>query len=93
LQQAVPDLDRHLAERSIEILPYDAWYLTEGAFDPHSVIHGQEKRAQALAMGYAGMHASGTPVWRHEQGWWDVRAYEQERDKVIAQQRVIVLCT
>jgi hypothetical protein len=28
-----------------------------------------------------------------EQGWWDVRAYEQERDKVIAQQRVIVLCT
>jgi DcmR-like sensory protein len=26
LQQAVPDLDRHLAERSIEILPYDAWW-------------------------------------------------------------------
>jgi PAS domain S-box-containing protein len=94
LQQAVPDLDRHLAERSIEILPYDAWYLTGGAFDLHSVIQGlQEKLAQAVARGYAGMRASGTPVWGHEQGGWDFRAYEQELDKVIAQQRMLVLCT
>ena len=94
LRQAVPDLDRHLVERSIEILPYDAWYPTEGAFDLHSVIQGlQEKLAQALARGYAGMRASGTPVWRHEQGWWDFRAYEQELDGVIAHQRMIVLCT
>jgi signal transduction histidine kinase len=27
LRQAVPDLDRYLAERSIEILPHDEWYL------------------------------------------------------------------
>jgi PAS domain S-box-containing protein len=94
LQQAVPDLDRHLAERSIAILPYDAWYPTEGAFDLYSLIQGwQEKLAQALARGYAGMRASGTPVWSHEQGGWDVRAYEQEFDGVIAQQCMLVLCT
>jgi PAS domain S-box-containing protein len=94
LRQAVPDLDRHLVERSIEILPYDAWYLTEGAFDFHSIIQSlQEKLAQALARGYAGMRASGTPVWGHEQGWGDLRAYEHELDKVIAQQRMLVLCT
>jgi hypothetical protein len=62
LRQAMPDLDRHLAERSIEILPYDAWYRTGGAFDLHGLFHGQEKLTQALARGYAGMRASGTPV-------------------------------
>ena len=70
LQQVVPDLDHYLAERSIEMLPYDVWYRTGGTFDRHSVIQGlQTKRAQALARGYAGMRASGNPVWRHEQGW------------------------
>jgi len=94
LRQAVPDLDRHLTERSIEILPYDAWYLTEGAFDFHSIIQSlQEKLAQALARGYAGMRASGTPVWRHEQGWSDLRVYEQELDGAIVRQRMLVLCT
>jgi two-component system sensor histidine kinase UhpB len=94
LQQAVPDLDRYLAERSIEMLPHDAWYLTGGAFDLHSVIQGwQEKLAQALARGYAGMRVSGNPVWMHSQGWWDVRAYEQALDVSIAQQRMLVLCT
>ena len=35
LQQAMPDLERYLAERSIEILPHDEWYLKGGAFDLH----------------------------------------------------------
>src|SRR5262245_56658792 len=44
LQQVVPDLDRYLAERSIEMLPYDAWYRTGGAIDLHSVIHGLQTK-------------------------------------------------
>jgi hypothetical protein len=49
LRQAVPGLDRYLAERSIEILPYDEWYLKGGAFDLHRVINGwHDKLDQAF---------------------------------------------
>src|SRR2546422_10169193 len=32
LRQAVPDLDCYLAERRLEMLPHDEWYLKGGAF-------------------------------------------------------------
>jgi C4-dicarboxylate-specific signal transduction histidine kinase len=94
LQQAVPDLDRHLAERSIEILPYEAWYLTGGTFDLHSVIHSlQEKLAQALDRGYAGMRASGDATWLFEKDWRHFCDYEDGLNEVIGNQRLAVLCT
>jgi len=53
LRRAVPDVDRHLAERSLEILPHDEWYLKDGTFDLPRVIRGwNEKLEQALARGY-----------------------------------------
>src|SRR5689334_12791727 len=52
LRHAVPDLDRYLAEQSIEVLPHDEWYLKGGVFDFHRVTNGwHEKLAQALARG------------------------------------------
>src|SRR5438445_12274095 len=53
LRRAVPDVDRQLAERSLEILPHDEWYLKDGTFDLPRVIRGwNEKLEQALARGY-----------------------------------------
>jgi len=94
LQRAVPDLDRYLAERSIEILPYDAWYRTEGAFDLHRVINGcKEKLDQALARGYAGLRVTGDTSWIHKHDWEDFSAYEKELSDSIANQRMLVFCT
>src|SRR5712691_8962927 len=31
LRQAIPDVDRHLADGSLEIHPHSEWYLTRGA--------------------------------------------------------------
>src|ERR1700694_4096296 len=53
LGQAVPDLDRHFAERGLEIHDHDEWYLHNGHFDPQRVIQGwRDKLNQALAGGY-----------------------------------------
>src|ERR1700674_2309341 len=38
LRQAMPELDRHLAQRNIEILFYDEWYLHGGVFEIPRVI-------------------------------------------------------
>jgi MEDS: MEthanogen/methylotroph, DcmR Sensory domain/Histidine kinase len=94
LQQAVPDLDRYLAERSIEMLPHDAWYLKGGALDLPSLINGwNEQLAQALARGYPGMRFSGDAAWIQKQDWREFREYEKELDVLIANKRLIVLCT
>ena len=37
LREALPDLDRYLAEGSIEVVAHDEWFLYEGAFDFHMV--------------------------------------------------------
>jgi PAS domain S-box-containing protein len=94
LTQAVPDLDRLLADRSIEILPHDEWYLKGGAFDIYEVLSGwKEKLGQALARGYAGMRVTGDTAWIEKRDWRDFREYEKELDVTVANQRMIVLCT
>ena len=94
LGQAVPELDRYLAERRIEILPHHEWYLKEEAFDLHTVIAGCEaKLAEALARGYAGLRFTGDASWIQKEDWEDFRAYEKELGGLIAHQRMIILCT
>jgi signal transduction histidine kinase len=94
LQQAVPDLDRYLVEQSIEILPHDEWYLKGGGLDLHGVIkRWTDTSAQALARGYAGMRFSGDGSWIQKQDWRDFLDYEKELNELLANQRLIVLCT
>lgn len=64
LRHAVPDLDRHLAEQSLEMIPHDEWYLQGGDFDFYRVHNGwHEKLNQALARGYIGMRVIGGAAW------------------------------
>ena len=39
LQAVVPDLDRHIVDRSIEIVGHDDWFLDGGSFDFHRVAN------------------------------------------------------
>ncbi|MGA7792693.1 MAG: MEDS domain-containing protein [Candidatus Acidiferrales bacterium] len=87
LRQAVPDLDRHLAEQAIEILPYEDWDLDGGAFHPQRVIDGwHQKLQQALARGYIGMRVNGNEAWLKREIWKEFVDYEQEVNKSIAGQ-------
>jgi len=72
LQRAVPQLDRHLGEGRIEILPAREWYLPDGVFDLKRVIDGwNQQLARALARGYAGVRVTGDTAWLQRKDWRD----------------------
>jgi PAS domain S-box-containing protein len=94
LERAVPDLDRYLAEQSIEIVAARDWYLQDGAFDLNRVISGwNEKLARASARGYAGVRVTGDTTWLEKKDWKDFCEYEESLNHAIADQRLAVLCT
>ena len=94
LRRAIPGVDRHLAAGDIEIWPHTKWYLKDGTFDPQRVINGwNEKLADALVRGYAGMRVNGNEAWLTKKRWQDFMVYEDKLNEVMANQRMIVLCT
>jgi PAS domain S-box-containing protein len=94
LRQAVPDLDGHLAEQSIEILPHKKWFLERSVFDLEAVIGALgQKLDQALARGYPGMRFSGNPAWLGEKDEKVLLEYEKALDQLVAGQPIVMSCT
>ncbi|HEU0093481.1 MAG TPA: MEDS domain-containing protein [Vicinamibacteria bacterium] len=94
LSQAVPDLDRHLADHSLEIASARDWYLQGGTFDLNRVIGGwNEKLAGALASGRAGVRVTGDTAWLEKKDWKDFCEYEDALNDSVANQQLAVLCT
>src|SRR6266478_3978385 len=94
LNQAVPELDRHLARQSIKIASAHDWYLQGGTFDLRRVIAGwHETLAHALASGYAGVRVTGDTAWLEKKDWKDFCEYEEALNESVANQRLAVLCT
>ena len=78
----------------IEIVPHSEWYLKGGAFIAEQVIDGwNEKLAEALAKGYAGLRANGNEAWLTDENRKDFIQYERMLDEKLAGQRMIVLCS
>jgi MEDS: MEthanogen/methylotroph, DcmR Sensory domain len=77
LKDAVPGIDRYLADSSIEIVSARDWYLQGGSFDLKRVTAGwHEKLADASARGYAGVRVTGDTAWLAKKGWKDFCEYE-----------------
>jgi PAS domain S-box-containing protein len=90
----IPDLERHLSDGSIEIIPHDEWYLQQGIFESERVIRSwNEKLDQALSRGYAGIRVHGNEAWLTGKDWKNFAEYERRLNDVIADKRMIVLCT
>src|SRR6266436_4214199 len=94
LKQVVPDLDRYLADHSIDIVSAGDWYLQGGSFDLKRVMSGwHERLALALAGGYAGVRVTGDTAWLEKKDWKGFCEYEETLNESIANQRLAVLCT
>jgi PAS domain S-box-containing protein len=94
LGRAVPDVDRYLAERQLEIIPIRDWYLEGGTFDGARVSGAWfQKLDEALARGYAGMRVSGDCDWVEERQWRDFSRYEAAINEAIRDRRMIALCS
>jgi PAS domain S-box-containing protein len=78
----------------VEIVPHTEWYLKDGVFDLERVINGwNEKLAEALARGYAGMRVNGNEAWLTKEDWKFFSEYEKKLNEMIANKRMIVLCS
>jgi signal transduction histidine kinase len=94
LRNALPDLDRYVAERSIEIVGHDDWFLSGKTFDAHRVTDlFKEKLRQALDRGYEGMRVNGSPAWLRDAGPKELRKFEAELAKLFPNERTIASCT
>jgi signal transduction histidine kinase len=94
LRNALPDLDRYLAERSIEIVGHDDWFLEGKTFDRHTVADRFKKKlSEALAKGYEGMRVNGSPAWLRDAGPKELKTFEAELDKLFPNERTIAACT
>src|SRR5260370_25747590 len=72
LKGAVPDLDRYLADSSIELVSAHDWYLQGGTFDLKRVTgRWHEKLACASARGYACVRVTGDTAWLAKKDWKD----------------------
>jgi signal transduction histidine kinase len=94
LRQAVPDLDRHLERRSLELHPEDAWYHPDGTFDvPRVVSIWHDTIDQAVRQGYAGIRVAGSSAWLHQEDWRHFQQYEDAVNRFIADRPMLALCT
>src|SRR2546429_3936641 len=94
LRKALPDLDRYVAERSIEVVSHNDWFLIRGTFDLYKVANRfKEKLDEALARGYAGMRLNGSPAWLYKDDDNELVTFEKEVDKLFPDLRVIASCT
>jgi signal transduction histidine kinase len=94
LKDAVPDLDRYLADQSIEIVSARDWYLQDGTFDLNRATgRWHEKLAYASARGYAGVRVTGDTAWLEKKDWKDFCEYEEGLNEAIANRHLAVLCT
>jgi PAS domain S-box-containing protein len=93
LRDAIPALDRYLAEGAMEI-----WVHPEPLFigdipEPRaSVLSLHEKLGTALARGFAGMRVAGSPACLQKANTESFREFEQELGGSIANLRMIALC-
>ncbi|MDB5043276.1 MAG: hypothetical protein JWN27_4002 [Candidatus Eremiobacteraeota bacterium] len=94
LRGAVPDIDRYLADSSIEIVSACDWYFQGGTFDLKRVTAGwHERLARASARGYAGVRVTGDTAWIEKKDWRDFCEYEEGLNEAVANQHLAVLCT
>lgn len=94
LRVSIPDVDRYLSSGQLEVLKGTEWYLKGEKFSLTRITNGwNTKLARALAAGYDGMRVSGNAFWIATSHWKSFCRYEQELDRSLVSQKMIVLCT
>ena len=94
LRERIPEFDRHVSGRNLEIYSGRHWYLEGGLFDPKRVATGwNEKLNQALARGYSGMRVSGDAGGFEQKNWLHLCDYERQLNESVPNQLMTMMCT
>src|ERR1700704_866796 len=93
-RHAVPDFERYLANRSIEILAGGRFYFFGDNLDLQQAIRTwAEKTDFALDSGYAGLRVSASTAWLERKDWKAFSDYENAVNNCINGWRMTALCT
>ncbi|HJU09768.1 MAG TPA: MEDS domain-containing protein [Candidatus Binataceae bacterium] len=93
LRDAVPDLDRYLAEPRIEIISAANFFLLGGKFDRNQVTDAMfAKLASVSHKGYAGIRLTGDTSWVTKNDWVPFCELEEGINEVVGNFRLAVLC-
>ena len=94
LRLILPDLNRYLADGSLEFRHARDWYLPTGEFEVDRALHAcDEMAARGLAKGYSGFRITGDTAWLEHKHWKSFCDYEHLLNDAFANQRVALLCT
>ena len=94
LRDAVPDLDRYLADSRLEIVSARDFFLQGGTFDSNRVKDAMfTKLADVFARGFAGVRVTGDTTWLTKKDWTHFCQIEAAVNEAISDQRLAVLCT
>ena len=94
LRDAVPDFERYLANRSIEILGGGRFYFFGDNLDLQRATRTwADKTDFALDSGYAGLRVSGSTAWLERKDWKAFSDYENAVNNSISGWRMTALCT
>jgi C4-dicarboxylate-specific signal transduction histidine kinase len=94
LRDAVPELERYLANRSIEIAGGGRFYFFGDGLDLQRAIRTwAEKTEFALHSGFAGLRVSASTAWLERKDWKAFSDYENAVNNSISGWRMTALCT
>jgi signal transduction histidine kinase len=94
LRGALPSSSTYLKRGQIHIVPYDQWYLRDGAFAAEAAHDSLMDRFNcALAEGYDGLRAAGNVGWLEQKDWKSFTAYEQKIKDSLPKCHMIALCS
>ena len=94
LHDAVPEFERYVAERSIEITGGRRFYCSGDDLDLQRAVQTwAEKTRSALVRGYAGLRVSASTAWLARKDWKAFSDYENEVHDSISNWRMTALCT
>jgi len=94
LREALPNFNTYLKRGQIHIVPYDQWYLKNGAFVAQVAYDRWMDRLNwALAEGYHGLRVAGNIGWFEQKDWKSLTAYEEKINDFLPGCRMIAICS
>ncbi|MCW4009075.1 MAG: MEDS domain-containing protein [Candidatus Bathyarchaeota archaeon] len=94
LQNAVSHFDEYAAKKQIRIISYDEYYLSNGRFDPNSILRKWRLEEQkALNRGFFGLRFNANNLWVKEDTWPLFVEYEKRLNQAIENSNSTFLCS
>jgi PAS domain S-box-containing protein len=94
LRSEVPELDRYIADRRIEVHAHHEWYLSRDALDLGRATRAWDaKLDEALERGFSGLRVNGSAAWLGQDQWHAFSDYEAGFNASIGDKRMVVLCS